>query len=151
VLRTLDRLPPDFASPVQAQCVVTRRNQHRLAEFVAALRTTRVGWTTFSFYVPRAGDQGDDAWPTVEDRAAAVHEVLRLKERYPAFVRNTTRSLRLMLPETAPRVTADCPAQRHVLPLYLDGGGFVTPFCCYGNDVDCMRCGAWIVFHLATS
>ena len=25
----------------------------------------------------------------------------------------------------------------------------MTPFCCYGNDVDCERCGAWIVFHLA--
>ncbi len=26
---------------------------------------------------------------------------------------------------------------------------FTTPFCCYGNDVDCDRCGAWVVFHLA--
>jgi hypothetical protein len=25
----------------------------------------------------------------------------------------------------------------------------VTPFCCYGNDVDCGRCGAWVVFSLA--
>ncbi len=24
-----------------------------------------------------------------------------------------------------------------------------TPFCCYGNDVDCGRCGAWVVFQLA--
>src|SRR5690606_8303109 len=41
VLRTLDRLPPFFATPVQVQCVVTRRNEHRLAELVAALRATR--------------------------------------------------------------------------------------------------------------
>jgi hypothetical protein len=36
-----------------------------------------------------------------------------------------------------------------VLPLYLEDDRFTTPFCCHGNDVDCARCGAWIVFHLA--
>ncbi len=29
------------------------------------------------------------------------------------------------------------------------GDHFTTPFCCYGNDVDCDRCGAWAVFHIA--
>ncbi len=24
-----------------------------------------------------------------------------------------------------------------------------TPFCCYGNDVDCDLCGAWAVFYIA--
>ena len=46
-------------------------------------------------------------------------------------------------------MTAACPARDNVLPLYLEGDHFTTPFCCYGNDVDCARCGAWIVFHLA--
>lgn len=38
---------------------------------------------------------------------------------------------------------------------YRDDGRYaaamvnVTPFCCYGNDVDCTRCGAWAVFNLA--
>ena len=32
---------------------------------------------------------------------------------------------------------------------YLEGNEFVTPFCCYGNDVDCDLCGAWLVFYLA--
>jgi len=36
-----------------------------------------------------------------------------------------------------------------VLPLYLEGDHLTTPFCCYGNDVDCERCGGWVVFHLA--
>ena len=82
-------------------------------------------------------------------RAGAVAEVFRLKKLYPAFVRNSATSLTLMLPPHAERVTADCPARNHILPLYLDGDRFVTPFCCYGNDVDCNRCGAWAVFHLA--
>jgi len=41
------------------------------------------------------------------------------------------------------------PHKELVLPLYLDGGKFVNPYCCYGNDVDCDLCGAWVVFHLA--
>ena len=30
-----------------------------------------------------------------------------------------------------------------------EGDEFVTPFCCYGNDVDCDLCGAWAVFYIA--
>jgi MoaA/NifB/PqqE/SkfB family radical SAM enzyme len=149
VLRNLASLPESFSSPVQVQCVVTRRNQARLEELALALRETRAGWMTFSFYVPRADDAGPDAWATNEERAAAVREVLRLKAKYPGFIRNTTRSLELMLPPHAERITAACPARNAVLPLYLEDDHFTTPFCCYGNDVDCTRCGAWIVFHLA--
>ncbi len=149
VLRNLSRLPADFASPVQVQCVVTKRNQHRLEELVGALRSTRVCWMTFSFYVPRADDTSGDAWATNAERVAAVREVMRLKAAYPGFVRNSARSLDLMLPPHCERVTAACPAQDNVLPLWMDGHQFVTPFCCYGNDVDCTRCGAWVVFSLA--
>ena len=149
VMKTLSGIPAGFGSPVQVQCVVTQRNQDRLEELVQAVRTTRAGWMTFSFYVPRAGDFGEDAWPDNEARAAAVREVMRLRAEYPGFVRNSRRSLELMLPESSKRVTDACPAKQFVLPLYLETEGFVTPFCCYGNDVDCDRCGAWVVFHLA--
>lgn len=149
VMRNLSRIPEGFSSPVQAQCVVTKRNEKRLEELVCALRETRAGWMTFSFYVPRAVDTGPDAWATNDERAGAVAEVRRLKDKYPGFVRNTTRSLDLMLPPHAERVTSACPARDHVLPLYLEGDHFTTPFCCYGNDVDCARCGAWVVFHIA--
>ncbi|UCD85459.1 MAG: hypothetical protein JSU92_04500, partial [Deltaproteobacteria bacterium] len=47
-------------------------------------------------------------------------------------------------------VTDNCPSKKFVLPLYLEGGQFVTPFCCYGNDVDCDLCGAWVVFYIAS-
>jgi len=149
VMRNLSRLPAGFTTPVQVQCVVTKRNQHRLAELVAAVRETRAGWMTFSFYVPRANDTSPDVWETNEDRAQAVREVMRLKAHYPDFVRNSARMLELMLPPHCKRVTDACPARDTVLPLYLDGHHFTTPFCCYGNDVDCERCGAWVVFHLA--
>jgi MoaA/NifB/PqqE/SkfB family radical SAM enzyme len=149
VMRNLSRIPAGFTSRVQVQCVVTKRNEHRLEELVRTVRETPIGWITFSFYVPRANDTTDDAWKDNEERAAAVREVMRLKETYPGFVRNSTRMLELLLPPYAKRVTDACPARDHILPLYLDGDHFSTPFCCYGNDVDCDRCGAWVVFHLA--
>jgi sulfatase maturation enzyme AslB (radical SAM superfamily) len=149
VMRNLSLLPEGFASPVQVQCVVTRLNEGRLGELVEALREARVGWMTFSFYVPRAGEAGPEVWPSVEARAAAVQEVMALKRAHPGFVRNTQRSLELMLSPRAQRVTAACPASENLLPLYLEGDHLTTPFCCYGNDVDCERCGAWVVFHLA--
>ena len=149
VMRNLSRIPADSVTPVQVQCVVTKRNQHRLEELVAAVRQTRAGWMTFSFYVPRANDPSPDAWTTNEERAVAVREVMRLKTRYPSFVRNSARMLELMLPPHCKHITDTCLARDNILPLYLDGDHFTTPFCCYGNDVDCERCGAWAVFHLA--
>ena len=59
------------------------------------------------------------------------------------------RTLELTLSENARSVTDKCPSKDLVLPLYLEGDNFVTPFCCYGNDVDCDLCGAWVVFYLA--
>ena len=149
VIRTLERVPESFSTPVQVQCTVTRRNQDCLEDLVVALRGTRAAWMTFSFYVPGAGERSDLAWPTLEDRMVAVEEVRRLKDAYPGFVRNRGRALDLMAPRNAGAVTANCLPHRLLLPLYLDGDHFTTPFCCYGNDVDCDRCGAWVVFELA--
>ena len=53
------------------------------------------------------------------------------------------------LSHNAKAVTDDCPSKKLVMPLYVEGGEFVQPFCCYGNDVDCDLCGGWEVFHLA--
>ena len=150
VIRNLSDLPEGFSTPVQVQCVITRRNQHRLEELVQAVRATKAEWMTFSFYVPCANDTSADAWATNDERASAVREVQRLKRTYGGFLRNSTSVLELMLPPYAKRVTDACPARDLILPLYLEGDHFTTPFCCYGNDVDCDRCGAWVVFYLAS-
>jgi sulfatase maturation enzyme AslB (radical SAM superfamily) len=149
VLRNISGLSVGFTSTVQAQCVVTRRNQHRLEELVGALRATRVGWMTFSFYVPKRDDTSGNAWESNAERVSAVREVQRLKTLHGAFVRNSARSLELMLPPHCEVVTARCLTRDRLLPLWLEGDHFVTPFCCYGNDVDCSRCGAWVVFEFA--
>lgn len=149
VMRTLARTPEPFGSLVMCQCVVTRQNEDRLEELVEILRPTRAEGMTFSFYVPPANDTSDLTWKTLQRRDRAVKTVMALKEKYPDFVWNKGRSLELTLSENARRITDACPSKTLVLPLYLDGDAFTTPFCCYGNDVDCDLCGAWVVFHLA--
>ncbi|MBQ63124.1 MAG: hypothetical protein CMQ19_13780 [Gammaproteobacteria bacterium] len=150
VLGNIEHLPPDFGSQVQVQTVVTRRNHQRMEELVSSIMQTRVGWMTFSFMVPKNGElDNPDVWGTNEERVEAVQTIMELKRKYPRFIRNSMRHLELMMPPYAERVTSTCPALQSVLSLYLEGDHFTTPFCCYGNDVDCARCGAWVVFHRA--
>jgi sulfatase maturation enzyme AslB (radical SAM superfamily) len=149
VMKTLAAIPDGFRSTVMAQCVVHRENQDRLEELIHELRPTRIQGLTFSFYVPRAAERSPRAWDSVEEREAAVDIVVELKRRHPDFIWNSARSLELMRPATARLVTDHCPMQQTMLPLYQEGNQFTTPFCCYGNDVDCDRCGSWGVFASA--
>ncbi|MBW1989465.1 MAG: radical SAM protein [Deltaproteobacteria bacterium] len=149
VMKTLSRVPEDFSSKVMVQCVVTRQNEDLLEELVELLVPTRAEGMTFSFYVPPANDVSPLTWGTLTRRDKAVREALRLKKKHPDFIWNGTRQLELTLSENAPAITANCPSKKYVLPLYLDGGRFESPFCCYGDDVDCDLCGGWVVFYLA--
>ncbi len=149
VMKTLSRIPEQFAPTVMCQCVVTRKNEDSLEKLAKQLMPTRAEGMTFSFYVPPSNDNSNFTWNSLERRDKAVHEAMRLKETYPDFVWNKRRSLELMLSENAKLVTDNCPSKKYVLPLYLEAKEFVTPYCCYGNDVDCDLCGAWVVFYIA--
>ena len=149
VMNTLSNIPDKFSSTVMCQCVVTRQNEGSLEELVKLLRLTRAEGMTFSFYVPTKSDMSDLTWGSLERRDRAVRIVMRLKKKYSDFIWNNSRTLELTLSENAKAVTDNCPSKSLVLPLYLEGSQFVTPFCCYGNDVDCDLCGAWVVFYIA--
>ena len=149
VMRNVAALPDGFQSMVMAQCVLHRENQHRLDDLVRELLPTKFKGLTFSFYVPQAGEVSPRAWENVEEREAAIDIVFELKRRYPGFIWNSSRSLELLRPATAKMVTDYCPMQKMMLPLYIEGNNFTTPYCCYGNDVDCDRCGSWGVFSMA--
>jgi len=149
VMNTLDRIPDKFSSTIMCQCVVTRQNEESLEELVKLLQPTRAQGMTFSFYVPTRNDMSNLTWSSLERRDKAVRNVIRLKKKYPEFIWNNKRTLELTLSDNAKAVTDNCPSKSLVLPLYLEGSEFVTPFCCYGNDVDCDLCGAWVVFYLA--
>ena len=149
VMKTLSRIPEEFSSTVMCQCVVTKQNEDSLAELVKLLQPTRAEGITFSFYVPQKVDSSGLTWDSLQHRDKAVQMVIKLKDKFPDFIWNKKRSLELMLSENAKSVTDNCPSKKLVLPLYLDGHEFATPYCCYGNDVDCDLCGAWVVFYLA--
>lgn len=149
VLRNLSRLPEGFQPTLMVQCVLHRDNQDHLEELVKQLLPTRVEGVAFSFLVPRYGEVSSRAWASVEEREQAIDIVVELKQRYPGFIWNSSRSLELMRPATARMITDHCPLLQKILPLYLGHDGFETPFCCYGNDVDCNRCGGWAVFATA--
>lgn len=149
VMKTLSSIPEQFGSTIMCQCVVTRQNETSLEELIKLLQATRAEGMTFSFYVPPRDDTSDLTWGSLERRDKAIHEVMNLKKRYPDFVWNKWRSLELMLSENSKTITDNCPSKKLVLPLYLEGNEFVSPYCCYGNDVDCELCGAWVVFYLA--
>ena len=148
-LRNVNAVPADFSPTIQVQCVVTKENQHRLAELVEALAPSRVQGLTFSFYCPQYGEDSAWSWRDAEEREVAVDAVLALKAKHPRFIWNKRRSLELLRARTARLVTDNCPAVRTVMPLYVQDGRFVTPRCCHGNEVDCDRCGSWVVFHHA--
>jgi MoaA/NifB/PqqE/SkfB family radical SAM enzyme len=149
VMKTLSRVPDDFGATVMVQCVVTKKNQGALAELVELLRPTRAEGMTFSFYVPEENDDTGLSWGSLEPRDEAVREVMRLKKENPDFIWNNGRGLELTLSQNAKAVIDNCPSKALVMPLWLDGDDFTAPFCCYGNDVDCDLCGAWVVFMLA--
>jgi MoaA/NifB/PqqE/SkfB family radical SAM enzyme len=149
IIKTLSHIPEKFASTVMCQCVVTKQNENSLEELVKLLQPTRAEGMTFSFYVPCKVDTSDLTWGSLERRDKAVQNVMKLKQKFPDFIWNKKRSLEMMLSENSKSVTDNCPSKRLVLPLYLEESEFVTPYCCYGNDVDCELCGAWVVFHLA--
>ncbi|MFC1847869.1 radical SAM protein [Chloroflexota bacterium] len=149
VMKTLSRTQEQFAPIIMCQCVVTKENEDLLEELVKHLMPTRAEGMTFSFYVPPKEDKSGLSWGSLQRRDKAVNEVMRLKQVYPEFIWNKRRSLELMLSDNSKSVTDNCPSQKFVMPLYLEGDEFTAPFCCYGNDVDCDLCGAWVVFYLA--
>lgn len=150
VIETVSRVPEDFPHTVQCQCCVTKKNEDFLEEFTEAMQASRFDHLTFTFHVPARNDTTGNAWNDLRERDGAVRTVLGLRESAGGFVKNRRRSLEMMLSENAPRtVTDNCPALKHLLPMYLRDETLMRPFCCYGNDVSCDMCGAWVVFEMA--
>ncbi len=149
VMRSLGRVPDQFAPTIQVQCVVNKENEAHLEELLQTIIGTRVDGLVYSFYIPRRNDTSSLAWHSLEEREPAVRRVMELKGQYPDFVWNSLDSLELMLPANSKAVTDNCLPKKFLLPLYLNGKEFEVPFCCAGNDADCDLCGMWGVFHLA--
>jgi hypothetical protein len=130
---------------------VTRENAEGIEPFVETVADWPIEGVAFSFYVPTQNDETGLAWEDLRERDEVVERVIAVKAKYPDVVKSNVGSLELMMSDVALESTGErgenC-QMRNMLPLYMgEGGNFERTFCCYGNDVDCTRCGAYAVFN----
>lgn len=142
---------PQDGTNVMLQMTITRTNEQGIEDFVEEVKDWPITGLAFTFYVPTKNDSSNLAWSDLRDRDPIVERVIRLKLRYPWLIKSNIGALELMRSEVSLESTGthgeNC-LMRRTLPLYMgDGGNFVRTFCCYGNDVDCTRCGAYSVFN----
>ena len=142
---------PNDGTTVILQMTVTKQNAPGIEEFVETVKDWPVTGIAFTFYVPSKGEHSDLAWDDLRERDEVVRRVIAVKERYPHIVKSNVGALEMMLSGRSLEATGEhgepC-GMRRMLPLYMgEGGNFERTFCCYGNDVDCSRCGAYAVFN----
>ncbi|MEE9277357.1 MAG: radical SAM protein [Dehalococcoidia bacterium] len=133
------------------QMTITKMNAAGLEAFVETVHDWPIAGVAFTFYVPTKNDRSEMAWQDLRERDAVVERVIALKRRYPDVVKSNAGALELMKSDVCREYSGEngesCPL-RAMLPLYMgEGGNFERTFCCYGNDVDCLRCGAYGVFN----
>jgi len=132
------------------QMAIMKSTSHSIEEFVEAVAHWPIDGIAFTFYVPTDGERSDLAWDTNQERDEVIDRVIALKRKFPDLVKSNIEALELMKSDRCAAHTGDNCALKAVLPLYVgDGGVFERTFCCYGNDVDCDRCGAYAVFNAA--
>jgi MoaA/NifB/PqqE/SkfB family radical SAM enzyme len=144
---------PDDDTTVILQMTVTCQNAPGIEEFVEEVKDWPITGIAFSFYVPTRDDSSGLAWKDLRERDAVVKRVIAVKKTNPDRVKANIGALELMMSDVALKYTGEkgenC-MMMDTLPLYMgDGGHFERTFCCYGNDVDCTRCGAYSVFNTA--
>jgi MoaA/NifB/PqqE/SkfB family radical SAM enzyme len=142
---------PSDGTTVILQMTVTKQNAPGIEEFVETVKDWPVTGIAFTFYVPSKGEHSNLAWDDLRERDDVVRRVIAVKERYPHVVKSNVGALEMMLSGGSLEATGEhgepC-AMRRMLPLYMgEGGNFERTFCCYGNNVDCSRCGAYAVFN----
>ena len=135
------------------QMTITKQNAPGIEEFVDTVKEWPITGVAFTFYVPSKDEHSTLAWDDLRERDAVIDRVIAVKQAYPGVVKANIGALELMKSERAIQFTGEhgepC-LMRRMLPLYMgEGGNFERTFCCYGNDVDCTRCGAYGVFNSA--
>ena len=143
----------DDGTTVMVQMVLTAKNHDGLEQFLEEIKDWPIDGVALTFYVPRADDDSGLGWDDLTDRDAVVDRVIALKGEYPDLIKANVGALELMYSDRCLDYTGEngehC-LMLATLPLYMgDGGSFERTFCCYGNDVDCSRCGAYSVFNTA--
>ncbi len=142
---------PGDGTTVMLQMAITADNEAGLEEYVEEVKDWPVTGLAFTFYVPPKNDDSTMVWKDLRDRDKVIDRLIVLKRKYPDRIKSNIGTLELMKSDVSLNYTGEngenC-HMRNMLPLYMgDGGQFERTFCCYGNDVDCSRCGAYAVFN----
>lgn len=124
---------------VFCQLTIHKLNEKYITELIEELHKVGILGVMTSFHVPQKGEGGPLAWSSVPERDSAVETALKLKERFGSFLLLETEVLELMLSGTAEEVTKDCDMLDNAIAL---DNRLNRKFCCYGDHVDCTRCGA---------
>ena len=143
---------PQDGTTVMLQMTVTSQNSAGIEAFVEEVKDWPVTGIAFTFYVPSVNDSTGLGWPNLRDRDPVIDQVIAMKKKYPGRVKANIGALELMKSDRCMEVTGEhgetCGLKNNMLPLYMgEGGNFERTYCCYGNDVDCTRCGAYGVFN----
>jgi MoaA/NifB/PqqE/SkfB family radical SAM enzyme len=152
VRRSVFARDPGDGTQVILQMAVTRQNAPALEAFVDSVKDWPVDGVAFTFYVPDKDEDSELCWTDLTERDAVIDRVIALKKQYP-FITASIEALELMKSDRCLEITGhegeNCNL-KNMLPLYVgDGGQLERTFCCYGNNVDCSRCGAYAVFNAA--
>jgi MoaA/NifB/PqqE/SkfB family radical SAM enzyme len=145
---------PGDGTIVMLQMAITKANAPGVEEFVEEVKDWPVSGIAFTFYVPTKNDESEQAWADLRERDEVIKRVIAVKKKYPDRVKSNVGALELMFSDKAINYTGEngenCPSLTDALPLYVgDGGEFERTFCCYGNDVDCSKCGTYSIFNTA--
>ncbi len=137
---------------VMLQMTITKQNASMIEDFLQEVKDWPVNGVAFTFYVPDKNEISDLAWSDLKERDLIVRKVMALKKDYPQ-IKSNQGALELMMSDRCLEATGingeNCRLKK-TLPLYVgDGGEFERTFCCYGNNVDCSKCGAYAVFNSA--
>ncbi|HJP21087.1 MAG TPA: radical SAM protein [Alphaproteobacteria bacterium] len=147
-----ERDPADGTSVIM-QMVLTRQNEEHLEAFVEEVKDWPISGLAFTFYVPNRDDRSSLVWRDLRERDRVVERLIALKRRYPRLIKSHVAALEMMMSDVCMDAIGENGEKcqlRKSLPLYMgENGRFERTFCCYGNDVDCERCGAYMVFNQA--
>jgi MoaA/NifB/PqqE/SkfB family radical SAM enzyme len=133
------------------QMAITKQNEAGIEDFIEEVKDWPISGVAFTFYVPQIDDDTGMSWDDLKERDPIVDRAIAIKKKYPHIVKANVGALELMKSDVALNSTGEtgenCP-MHDMLPLYMGNGGqFERTFCCYGNEVDCSRCGAYAVFN----
>jgi len=142
---------PADGTTVMLQMAVTRQNAPQMEEFLEEVKDWPVDGIAFTFYVPDKDEKSDLAWDDLGERDEVIYKLIELKKTYP-LIRSNIGALKLMLSDRSLESTGyngeNCHLKKRMLPLYIgEGGRLERTFCCYGNNVDCEKCGSYAVFN----